>query len=90
MTDPTTRARHPRQQRLILSEPDTGWSREDYDHALAAYVAERGRAPQTATMHTETAAALGLHEPCVMPAPGHQPLLVTSADYPPQTITLYY
>jgi hypothetical protein len=90
MTDPTTRARHTRQQRLILSEPDTGWSREDYEHELATYVAERGRAPQTATMHTETAAALGLREAFVTPAAGDQPLLITSADYPPQTITLYY
>jgi hypothetical protein len=59
MTDSTIRARHPHQQRLILTEPDTGWSREDYDQALAANVAQRGRAPQTATMHSETAAAPG-------------------------------
>ncbi len=90
MTGSTPRARHPRQQRLMLTEPKTGWSREDYDRELAAYIAQRGRAPQTATMHTETAAALGLREPCVMPAAGDQPLLVTSAEYPPQTITLYY
>ena len=60
MTDFMTRARHIHQQRLILSEPETGWSREDYDRELAAYAVERGRAPQTATMHTETAVALGI------------------------------
>jgi len=90
MTDSTTRARHPRQQRLMLTEPKTGWSREHYERELADYIAERGRAPQTATMHTETAAALGLQEAVIATAPGDQPLLVTSAEYPPQTITLYY
>lgn len=90
MTDFMTRARHIHQQRLILSEPETGWSREDYDRELAAYAVERGRAPQTATMRTETAVALGLLEAVIAPATGDQPLLITSADYPPQTITLYY
>jgi hypothetical protein len=90
MTDPTTREQHTRQQRLTLAEPETGWSREDYDRELAAYAVERGRAPQTATMHTETAVALGLREAVVLAAGGDQPLLITSADYPPQTITLYY
>ena len=90
MTDIATRARHIRQQRLILSQPEAGWSREDYDRELAVYAVERGRAPQTATMHTETAVALGLHEAVVGPTVGAQPLLITSVDYPPQTITLYY
>jgi hypothetical protein len=90
MTDFMTRARHIRQQRVILSEPETGWSREDYDRELAAYALEWGRGPQTATMHTETAAALGLREAVVLPAAGDRPLLITSAYYPPQTITLYY
>jgi hypothetical protein len=90
MTDFVTRARQIRQQRLILSEPETGWSREDYDRELAAYAVERGRAPQTATMHTETAVTLGLHETHLAPAVGDRPLLITSAHYPPRTITLYY
>ena len=90
MTDSMTRARHARQQRLILTEPVTGWSRQDYDRELAAYAAERGRAPQTATMHTETAVTLGLHEAAIAPAASDRPLLITSTHYPPQQITLYF
>jgi hypothetical protein len=85
-----TRVRHIRHQRLILSEPESGWSREDYDRELAAYAVERGRGPQTATMHTETAMALGLDEAVIAPTAGDRPLLITSAHYPPRTITLYY
>lgn len=90
MTDVISAARDIRQQRSILSKPVTGWSREDYDRELATYAVERGRAPQTATMHTQTAVALGLDEVVVAPVVGARPLVITSTHYSPQTITLYY
>lgn len=73
------------QERVTLSEPEHGWSREEYERALSAYVEEHGRAPQTVTMHPETAAALGVGE-----AVEAAPLLVTSRDYDRRTITWYY
>lgn len=80
-----------RQKRLVLCEPVAGWSRASFDRELTAYVAERGRAAQTATMHPDTALSLGLSEALVDPALGrHVPLVVTSSDYARQTITLYY
>ena len=91
MTDTSINDRHARQKRLTLAEPDVGWSRDAYDHELGAYVAERGRPPQTVTMHPDTALALGLSEALVDSAAGRgEPLVITSRDYAPQTITLYY
>jgi hypothetical protein len=80
-----------RQKRHTLAEPDAGWSRDAYDQELTVYVAERGRPPQTVTMHPETANVLGLHEGIVDPPVARgEPLVITSRDYAPQTITLYY
>ena len=76
------------QERVTVRAPEGGWSREAYDRALAAYAAERGREPQTATMHPDTAWALRLHEE---DEPGRRaPMVVTSADYDPATVTWYY
>jgi hypothetical protein len=79
------------QKRVTLHEPDFGWSAEAYYRQLEAYVAEFGRAPQTVTMHPETATALGLHENVTDGAGASDaPFLVTSSDYARQEITLYY
>lgn len=79
------------QERVTVRAPEGGWSREAYDRALAAYAAERGREPQTATMHPDTAWTLGLHEAGEAGEPGRRaPLLVTSADYDPAAVTWYY
>jgi hypothetical protein len=76
------------QERVTVRAPAGGWSQESYDRALAAYAAERGREPQTATMHPDTALALGLHE---AGEPGRRaPMLVTSADYDPAIVIWYY
>ena len=76
------------QERVTIRVPERGWSREAYDEAIAAYAAERGREPQTATMHPETAWALGLHE---AGEPGRQgPMLVTSVDYDRDAVVWYY
>ena len=70
MTDIYTHERHARQKRLMLTKPNNGWSREDYDRDLRAYISERGRAPQTVTMHPETAVTLGLDQTCGNDLPG--------------------
>ena len=76
------------QERVTVQAPEGGWSREAYDRALSAYAAERGREPQTATMHPDTAWALRLHE--ADEAGRRAPMVVTSVDYDPATITWYY
>jgi hypothetical protein len=91
LTDTISDDRHARQKRLMLTKPHDGWSREDYDRELRAYIDERGRAPQTATMHPHTAATLGLREEHSNGFTVHtRPLVVTSPDYAREVITLYY
>lgn len=78
------------QERIILHEPDAGWSTADYGRDLEAYAAEFGRTPQTVTMHPDTAAALGLHDDFAGAGSPNTPFLVTSHEYARQEITLYY
>lgn len=76
------------QERVTVRAPEGGWSRDVYQRALVAYAAERGREPQTATMHPDTAWALGLHEDH---EPGRRaPMVVTSVEYDPDAVTWYY
>lgn len=91
MTMTNSDPEHLRQKRLALAEPDAGWSRDVYDRELGAYAAARGRPPQTVTMHPDTAHVLGLSTEFAPPTADHaRPLVITSSDYAPQTITLYY
>ena len=78
-------------KRVILDRPDAGWSAARYRQELTSYAAEFGRAPQTATMHPDTATALGLpdHLADAGDVPD-SPFLVTSPDYARRSITLYY
>jgi len=71
--------------RVVLQQPDDGWSREAYDRELETYVETHGRPPQTITMHPETMAALGLSTDLQ-----ESPLLIASSEYDPASITLYY
>ena len=50
------------QGKVTFHEPDGGWSVEAYEQKLGEYVAVRGRAPQSVTMHPDTAAALDLDD----------------------------
>jgi hypothetical protein len=79
------------QEKVLIQQPAGGWSRDAYDRALDDYVAAHGRPPQTITMNTQTMEALGLSahgdEPVV---DMNAPILVTSHEYDPATITLYY
>jgi hypothetical protein len=79
------------QGKVTFHEPDGGWNAESYEQALGEYVAVRGRAPQSVTMHPDTADALGLGDGIVDPTlTSSIPFVVTSPDYDRQTITLYF
>ena len=79
------------QGKVTFYEPDAGWSAEAYEQELEEYVAVRGRAPQSVTMHPDTAVALGLDggnaDSSLM---RNIPFLVTSPDYDRDSITLYF
>lgn len=79
------------QGKVTFQEPDEGWSADAYEQELNEYVAVRGRAPQSVTMHPDTAAALGLADGNDDPSLTRNiPFLVTSPDYDRDTITLYF
>ena len=79
------------QGKVTFHEPDAGWSAESYEQKLGEYVAVRGRAPQSVTMHPDTEQALGLSEGSVDPSlTSSVPLVVTSPDYDRDMITLYF
>jgi hypothetical protein len=79
------------QGKVTFHQPDAGWSAESYEQELGEYVAVRGRAPQSVTMHPDTAAALSLDDGNDDPSLARNiPFLVTSPDYDRDTITLYF
>ena len=79
------------QGKVTFHEPDAGWSAESYEQQLGEYVAVRGRAPQSVTMHPDTEKALGLSDGTVDPSlTSSVPLVITSPDYDRDTITLYF
>jgi hypothetical protein len=79
------------QGKVTFHEPDGGWSAESYERELNEYAAVRGRAPQSVTMHPETAAILDLDDGHADPSLTRNiPFLVTSPDYDRDTITLYF
>jgi hypothetical protein len=79
------------QGKVTFHEPDAGWSAEAYEQELGEYVAVRGRAPQSVTMHPDTEQALGLSEGTIDPSLASSvPLVITSPDYDRDTITLYF
>jgi hypothetical protein len=79
------------QEKVTIGEPAEGWSRDAYERALSDYVAAHGRPPQTITMHPGTMEALGLSaQSGEATVDMNAPILVTSPDYDPATITFYY
>jgi len=79
------------QGKVTFHEPDGGWNAESYEQKLGEYVTVRGRAPQSVTMHPDTAHALDLGEGTGDPAlTSSIPFVVTSPDYDRDTITLYF
>ena len=86
-----TREQSQRQKKVLINEPDAGWSDESYTREIDDYIAAHGRAPQTITMHPETMHAVGLDEK-LLDAFGakNASVLVVSSEYNRSTITLYY
>src|SRR5215212_10045035 len=79
------------QGKVTFHQPDAGWSADSYEYKLEEYVAVRGRAPQSVTMHPDTEQALGLSEGSVDPSlTSSVPLVITSPEYDRDTITLYF
>ena len=82
----------PRHSRVMILEPDEGWTRAFYDCQIAQYALDRGAAPRTITLHPDTMSALGFSDSWVTAtavelAPG--PILVSSANYARDRITLF-
>jgi hypothetical protein len=78
--------------RVTLFEPAEGWTRDFYDRQIAQYALDRGAPPRTATLHPETMAQLGLSATvgdAAAEASPRGPLLVSSADYERDRITLF-
>ena len=82
----------PRHARVVLLEPNAGWSRAFFDREMAQYAEDRGAAPRTATLHPDTMAALGFASLWALglnvTAP-RGPLLVSSLVYARDRITLF-
>ena len=82
----------PPHARIIIPKPDDGWSRVFFDRQIAQYALDRGAAPRTVTLHPETMAALGFSTTWVNVSPveiSREPILVASAEYGRDFITLY-
>ncbi len=82
----------PRHARVVLLEPDAGWSRAFFDREMAQYAEDRGAAPRTATLHPDTMAALGFVSLWALGlevATPRGPMLVSSPDYARDRITLF-
>ena len=76
--------------KVAFHEPDGGWSAGAYEQQIEEYVAVRGQAPQSVTMHPDTEQALGLSEGTIDPSlTSSVPLVITSPDYDRVTITLF-
>jgi hypothetical protein len=93
MTDFHAREReelHELQARVVLTMPQRGWSRESYERELALHAERHGRAAQTVTMHPDTAVTLGTTANGERLLGHEETLLITSPDYAPERITLYY
>lgn len=82
----------PPHARVVLFEPEAGWSRAFFDREMAQYAEDRGAAPRTVTLHPDTMIALGFRG---MWALGldirtpRGPLLVSSVDYARDRMTLF-
>ena len=76
---------------VTFHEPDGGRSAGAYAQQIVEYVAVRGQAPQSVTMHPDTERALGLSKRTVDPSlTTSVPLVITLPDYDRVTITLFF
>lgn len=82
----------PPHARVVLLEPDEGWTRAFFDREMAQYAFDRGAAPRTATLHPETMRVLGFAAHWILGvAVGtpRGPMLVSSPEYARDRITLF-
>jgi hypothetical protein len=82
----------PRHARVVLLEPEVGWSRAFFDREMAQYAQDRGAPPRTATLHPDTMVALGFAGLWALGldvATPRGPMLVSSLDYARDRITLF-
>jgi hypothetical protein len=82
----------PAHARATITKPRDGWTRAYFDCQIALYMRDRGAAPRTATLHPETMNALGFAATWTdgpEQARAEGPLLISSADYARDVITLY-
>jgi hypothetical protein len=82
----------PAHAKIILLEPEEGWSPAYFEREMAQYARDRGARPRTVTQHPENMAARGLGASWAMGKtverdPG--PILVSSPHYPRDRVTLY-
>lgn len=82
----------PRHARVVLLEPEVGWSRAFFDREMAQYAEDRGAAPRTATLHPDTMTALGFTGLWALGLDVRTPrgpMLVSSHHYARDRITLF-
>jgi hypothetical protein len=82
----------PAHARIVLQQPDEGWSRAFYDRQIEQYTRDRGAPPHTITLHPDTLTALGFEgswEAGTTDEESRGPVLVTSSDYARDRITLF-
>jgi hypothetical protein len=81
----------PRHARVILLEPEGGWTRVFYDQQIDQYALDRGAPPRTVTLHPETLATLGFGAARAKAMDGlpRDPILIASGDYARGCITLF-
>ena len=82
----------PAHAKVVLLEPDEGWSQAQYQQHIAQYIRDRGAAPRTVTLHPETMATLDLQASRAEEntrEQSRQPLLITSSTYARDRITLF-
>ena len=81
----------PRHARVILLEPEGGWTRVFYNQQIDQYALDRGAPPRTVTLHPETLATLGFGEARTRTTGGQPraPILIASTNYARGSITLF-
>ena len=82
----------PPHARVVLLEPDEGWTRAFFDREMAQYACDRGAAPRTATLHPETMRVLGFAAHWIFGVDvgtPRGPMLVSSPEYARDRITLF-
>jgi hypothetical protein len=82
----------PPHARVVLLEPEVGWSRAFFDREMTQYARDRGAAPRTVTLHPDTMVAFGFASLWALGlsvTTPRGPILVSSLAYARDRITLF-